>query len=208
MYDKKHCAGNQYIYEATNLNNLSAETYDFILSSHVIEHIANPLLALSEWMRILKMDGIIVLVVPHKDETFDYRRPITTIDHLMQDFIQGTNENDLSHLREILELHDLEKDPAAGTFEAFKARSINNAENRCLHHHVFDTELVLKVLNHVQLQILSVEPMRPYHIIVIAQKLSSKQLPYNHSFFSDEAEYRRLSPFASDSRCLSIDKMV
>ena len=200
-YDRKRYAGNQYICEATNLNNCSADTYDFILSSHVIEHIANPLLALSEWLRILKVGGVLILLVPHKDGTFDHRRPLTTIDHLMEDFRQGTNENNLSHLGEILELHDLEKDPGAGTFEAFKTRSVDNAENRCLHHHVFDTELVLQVLNHMRLQILSVEPMLPYHIVAIAQKLSSKQLPDNHSFFSDEAEYRQLSPFVSDSRC-------
>ena len=32
-------------------------TYDVLLSSHTLEHIANPLRALSEWKRIVGDDG-------------------------------------------------------------------------------------------------------------------------------------------------------
>jgi len=70
-YDERHPQGDQYIAEATDLQTISLETYDCALASHVIEHIANPLQALSEWIRILKERGILVLIVPHKDGTFE-----------------------------------------------------------------------------------------------------------------------------------------
>lgn len=198
QYDKKRPPGKQYICEATILQNIASAQYDFILSSHVIEHIANPLHALSEWMRVLKEEGIFVLVVPHKDGTFDHKRPVTTLKHLVEDFEKGTTEKDLTHLQEILELHDLEKDPGAGTFEHFKQRSEYNFENRCLHHHVFDTATVLQIAHHMNLQILAVETILPYHIIVIAQKSLIGHLSDNQLFIVDKAEYRHQSPFVSD----------
>lgn len=169
QFNKNHSPGIQYLSEATDLYKIPSAKYDFILSSHVIEHIANPLQALSEWIRVLKDDGILLLLIPHKDGTFDHRRPATTISHLIEDLDHGTKEDDLTHLPEILKLHDLDKDPEAGTLEDFRKRSENNFQNRCLHHHVFDTELVVQMLNHKNLQVLAVETILP-HIIVIAKK--------------------------------------
>ena len=173
-YDKKKPLGNQYLSEATNLQSIPSKTYDLVLSSHVLEHVANPLLALSEWRRVLKEDGFLFLVIPRRDGTFDHRRPVTSLGHLIRDFEQQMAEGDLTHLSEILLLHDLERDPAAGTWEAFKKRSRRNLENRCLHHHVFDAELVAQVLAHMNLQVSLIEAVPPYHIVAIAQKTTSK----------------------------------
>ena len=72
--------------------------------SHCIEHIANPLKAISEWKRILKDNGLILLIVPHKDKTFDHNRPITSLSHLIEDMKTDVQEDDSTHLPEILEL--------------------------------------------------------------------------------------------------------
>ena len=63
----------------------------------------------------------------------------------------------MTHLEEILSLHDLAKDPGAGDFQSFRERSKPNVENRCLHQHVFDTRLVVDMVDHMELQILDVE---------------------------------------------------
>src|ERR1700730_1353703 len=68
--------------EAGDLAALPARAYDVLLASHVIEHIANPLGALAAWSRVVKPGGHLLLVVPHRDGTFDHRRPITTLAHL------------------------------------------------------------------------------------------------------------------------------
>ncbi len=169
-YDKRHNPGKQYISEATNLDSIKSGSYDFVLSSHTLEHIANPLQALSEWVRVIKENGLLVLVVPHQDGTFDHRRPVTSLDHLILDFEQQIIEEDLTHLVEILRLHDLTMDPGAGDFELFRRRSGKNFENRCLHHHVFDTNLAVEVIDYTGLQIIAVESCKPFHIVVIAQK--------------------------------------
>lgn len=56
--------------------------YDFVLASHVIEHIYRPDLALIEWARVSKK--YIFLIVPHKDRTFDKDRPETSVDDILK----------------------------------------------------------------------------------------------------------------------------
>lgn len=45
-----HRKGYQYISDAIDLTVLSNHFYDFILSCHSLEHIANPIRALREWL--------------------------------------------------------------------------------------------------------------------------------------------------------------
>jgi ubiquinone/menaquinone biosynthesis C-methylase UbiE len=49
-------------------------TYDVLLSSHNLEHFANPIKALKEWRRVLRPNGALVLVLPKYRETFDHLR--------------------------------------------------------------------------------------------------------------------------------------
>ena len=54
---------------------------DFVLSSHVWEHLANPLGALEEWCRVVRPNGYILAIVPKRDaEPTDHGRPITPIE--------------------------------------------------------------------------------------------------------------------------------
>jgi SAM-dependent methyltransferase len=200
-FDKGRPCGTQYFFEATDLSGIASNSYDFVLSSHALEHVANPLLALTELIRCLKTDGILALVLPHKEGTFDHRRPVTTLEHLIADFERGTPESDATHLAEILQLHDLSRDPEAGGIDAFTLRARQNLENRGLHHHVFDTALAVCVVAWGGLQILAVEALRPYHIFIVAKKLAQGQSPDNQSFMGSRALYRQKSPFASDRRC-------
>jgi len=145
--------GDQYTSEATNLSFIEDNVYDFLLASHVLEHIANPMKALVEWVRVVKAGGRLVIVVPNKNECFDHNRSYTSFTHVMNDFLTDVGENDLTHLNEILENHDLTMDPPAGNFDQFKDRSLNNLYNRALHHHVFSLELLQELCNFLGLYI-------------------------------------------------------
>jgi SAM-dependent methyltransferase len=169
IFDSRKPSGRQFIAEGSDLRMVPSGTYDFVLSSHMLEHTANPLRALSEWGRVLKPGGGLVLVVPHRDGTFDHRRPITALQHLIDDFEQGTGEDDLAHLQEVLELHDLSKDPGARGID-FRERAERNLELRTIHHHVFDTRLAVAAVKRAGLQVEAVELLRPYHIVLLARK--------------------------------------
>ena len=177
VFDRRRPPGRQFIAEATDLAPIAAGRYDFVLSSHALEHSANPLRALREFTRVMKPSGLLVLVLPHRDGAFDHRRPVSTLAHLIEDDEQGMREDDLTHLPEILALHDLALDPEAGDAAAFKARSERNVENRCLHHHVFDESLAAAMVAHAGFRVEAVEFAPPMNIIVVAGKGVPLQSP-------------------------------
>lgn len=63
-----------------------SNSQDFIVSSHVLEHFPDPISALLEWGRVIKSGGIIFMIIPHKDRTFDRDSPRTTLEHLINDY--------------------------------------------------------------------------------------------------------------------------
>ncbi len=197
-YDAHSPPGYQYITEAADLGRVPSATYDFLLSSHTIEHMANPLRALEEWQRVLKPGGILVVVIPHKDGTFDHRRPVTPLTHLVQDYQNQVGEDDLSHLEEIFMYHDLSKDVRAGGSESFRARSVDNPRNRCLHQHVFNTYATIAMLDQAGVQLQQVEAIRPYHIVAVGRTPSTGQAPDNRPILAASAPWRHRSPFPSD----------
>lgn len=134
--------GHQYILEGGKLDSIPDNKYDFLLSCNNLEHIANPIATLFAWKRVLKEKGNLLLILPNKKANFDHRRPYTSMAHLIEDYKNQIKENDLTHLEEILKLHDLSRDPKARPFEKFEVRCKNNFANRCLHHHVFSQSLL------------------------------------------------------------------
>lgn len=145
--------GIQYIAEGASLPEISANYYDFILSSNNLEHIANPLAALFEWKRIIKDKGLILLILPNKNSNFDHKRPYTNFNHILDDYESKVGEDDLTHLEEILNLHDLKRDPQARPYSYFKERCLHNSINRCIHHHVFDETLIKKMISYCGLEL-------------------------------------------------------
>lgn len=147
--------GCKYIADATDLKVLDDEVYDFVLSSNNLEHIANPLKALKEFLRVLNKNGKLVLLLPNKKYSFDHKRNDTLFEHLLEDYYSDVAEDDLTHLDEILEKHDLSMDVPMN-YEQFKQRSLNNFHNRCLHHHVFSEKLMIEMAVFFDLKIVDV----------------------------------------------------
>jgi SAM-dependent methyltransferase len=168
-YSPTRPPGKNIFRDATDLAGIPDRSYDFILSSHNLEHFANPVRAIEEWKRVLRPRGAMVVVLPHHQHTFDHRRTPTSIDHIFEDFARNTGEDDLTHLPEILEKHDLQRDPGAGSAEEFHRRSLANFENRCLHHHVFDQANSRELLRRCGLEVTFADFARPFHILLLAR---------------------------------------
>ncbi len=181
--------------EAGRLEQVPDGAYDALLASHVIEHLANPLGALAEWQRVLRPDGHLLLVVPHRDGTFDHRRPVTTLEHMLRDAELQTAEDDLTHLEEVLELHDLQRDPGAPNRSAFEQRCRENLASRGMHHHVFVTRSVLELCRAAGLEVLAVRPKRPFHIVCLCRAGGHGGGQLGESGIREEL---RRSPFLSD----------
>jgi SAM-dependent methyltransferase len=181
--------------EARRLHGMADDEYDALLASHVLEHVADPLGALGEWQRVVRPGGHMLLVMPHYQGTFDHRRPVTTLEHLREDATRETSEDDMTHLPEILALHDLKRDPGAGSRTAFEARCQDNEASRGMHHHVFDSRAVVDVCRATGLNVLALRPKRPFDIFCLCRV----EAPVDHGLDDREiADILAHSPFKSD----------
>jgi SAM-dependent methyltransferase len=78
-------------YVVGNANEIPAgpESLDFIFSSHVFEHLANPLGHLELWSRLLKPGGKIVMIVPDYIGSKDFLMDETPMDELEDEYRSG-----------------------------------------------------------------------------------------------------------------------
>lgn len=141
--------GKVIINDAVNITNISDESYDFCFASHCLEHIANPIKAVKEWLRIVKTNGYVVLILPEKTQCFDHKRKYSLSSTLISQYEKNVGEDDLSTLPEILANHDLSMDLPAGNLQQFTQRSLDNYNNRCLHHYVYNPDLLKEITQYV-----------------------------------------------------------
>jgi SAM-dependent methyltransferase len=78
---------------------------DFVLTSHLLEHLGDPLGTLVEWRRVLRPGGFLFLRLPDQRGAFDRARTRTTLAHVIQDFVEPPSaetrrRRDLEHYRE------------------------------------------------------------------------------------------------------------
>jgi SAM-dependent methyltransferase len=195
-YDDERSPGRRFVREATSLDGIPDDSYDVVLSSHTLEHVANPLRALFEWRRVLATGGHLVLVLPHLQNTFDHRRPVTSLEHIAEDFARGTGEDDRTHVAEFVALCDLARVPDGLSRQDFERRTHDQATNRTVHHHVFDTELVVRLLDRAGYQLLWVETALPFHIVAVGRSDAGE--PDNEPLLGRSADWRRRSVFRRD----------
>ncbi len=121
---------------------------DYIVASHVLEHSANPVQALVEWHRVLKPGGIAYIVVPDKRYTWDKARPLTSVNHMLDDFKQGTTDCDATHVddfvygidwKEVMpETNEADVDSQRKVHSEHFKKQVRQGEEINIHFHVFD----------------------------------------------------------------------
>jgi SAM-dependent methyltransferase len=125
-------------------------TLDYVIASHVLEHVANPVAALAEWCRVLRPGGIIYVVVPDRRATWEHQRALTPVAHLLDDYLDGTTASDATHIDEFVFQADWSlyspRTPAADVSarQADLARGMHEAvargEDINIHFHTFEPE--------------------------------------------------------------------
>lgn len=144
-----------YYGDAANLP-FRSNSLDYVVSSHVLEHTANPVAALAEWYRVLKPDGLVYLVVPDRRYTWDHRRPLTPIAHMLADFERNTTAVDATHIDEFVDEVDwLTYSPATKQEDVPRAkaelkatyhRAVDAGNEINIHFHVFEPENVCNLV--------------------------------------------------------------
>lgn len=171
-FNERKPAGKTYFSEGSNLKDIADGKYDFVLSSHNLEHIANPVKALKEWQRVLKPGGYLLIVLPYYRWTFDRKRSPTTVKHMLEDYDRHAGEDDLTHVDEVCATR---WEKSAESDAKFRARLLDNVHHRTMHHHVFDAKNSRELLEASGIKVLAAELYPPIHIFLVVQASSSEK---------------------------------
>lgn len=71
------------------------DSHDFVFASHVLEHIPDPIGALEDWTRVARR--WVVVVLPHRDRTFDRDRDLTPVSELLHRHRSGFTSDEDRH---------------------------------------------------------------------------------------------------------------
>ena len=118
------------------LQKFENETFDFVIFSHVIEHLANPIQALEALFRVTKFGGMVLIVVPDKRFTFDKDRGLTPFEHLKEEYINKISDVSDEHYLDFL--NAVHPDVMKNSKEAAD-RALNSVRKRREHAHVWDS---------------------------------------------------------------------
>jgi SAM-dependent methyltransferase len=103
--------------DGEKLASIPAESQDFIIANHFLEHTENPVGTIETHLGKLKPGGVLFYTVPDKRFTFDFRRPVTPIEHMIADYEEGPERSRAEHYREWCRLVINEESPSVGTAE-------------------------------------------------------------------------------------------
>lgn len=126
------------------LTTIAAESQDFIVANHFLEHTENPIGTIETHLGKLKPGGVLFYAVPDKRFTFDFRRPVTPLEHMERDYDEGPEGSRSQHYLEWASLVADEESPSVGTAEeassetwaSQKAKELEDAKYS-IHMHVW-----------------------------------------------------------------------
>jgi SAM-dependent methyltransferase len=93
-------------FDVDRLGAFSTCSLDFVIASHVLEHLADPLGFLVEMHRVLRPGGLAIVLLPDRRRTFDRSRPPTPLEHLIEDHACRVRRVHDDHIEEFLEFAD------------------------------------------------------------------------------------------------------
>lgn len=128
--------------DAQTMEGIPDDSYDFLISAHVIEHTKDPIGALEQWCRIVRPGGLIYLIVPDKRYTFDECRVRTTLEHLILDYRRPSADRDYEHYLDYA-IHALGKRDSA----AIESADGLHRTDYSIHFHVFQPSDIIQLLN-------------------------------------------------------------
>jgi hypothetical protein len=123
----------------------------FVIANHFLEHCEDPIGTIGTHLRKLQPEGVLFYTVPDKRYTFDFRRPVTPLEHMIADHEQGPARSRSQHYEEWTKLtpnippgQDL---AAFGQWAADHARDLEQ-EAASIHMHVWTQAEFLQLILH------------------------------------------------------------
>jgi predicted SAM-dependent methyltransferase len=86
--------------DGERLGTIAEASQDFIVANHFLEHCENPIGTIETHLGKLKPGGVLFYAVPDKRYTFDFRRPVVRLEHMVADYETGPERSRREHYEE------------------------------------------------------------------------------------------------------------
>lgn len=88
--------------DTDRLRAVADDSQDFVIASHILEHMAEPLGMVADIHRVLRPGGVLLALLPDRRRTFDRTRYGTGLDHVVGEHKAGTTVVDDDHIVEFI----------------------------------------------------------------------------------------------------------
>lgn len=129
------------------LTTFAPESVDFIIANHFLEHCEDPIRTIETHLGKLRPGGILFYAVPDKRYTFDFRRPRTTLAHVVEDHERGPEISRHAHYlewRRLVAEPDVDPDDPGLIARA----ESQEAEGYSIHFHVWTQADLVELMLH------------------------------------------------------------
>lgn len=171
----------RYINDIASILTNEHTKYDLVILNNVVGYSPNPLKLLSYCKNLFNDGGYILVIIPHKNSNLNYRRPVTTLEHLISDFNSDTKEDDITHYEEILNFYDYKLDDRIGDIKELAKCLNNNKDEVKLEYHVFNILTSVELMDYAGYKIVDVFLGLSGSIFIIA-KCTGTILPDNRQY--------------------------
>ena len=135
--------------DGQTLATLANESFDFLISSHQLEHCWSPLRAIQNHLRVIKKSGVIFYAIPDHENHIDKNRKVSDLECVLEDYFT-TDPNEkrkriLRHYDEYLSSVDKIED----TETRFKIANDRINNNLDIHFHCWNSNGLLELFQHV-----------------------------------------------------------
>ncbi len=127
---------------------------DFVICSHVLEHLADPIGLLEDVHRVLRPGGVALIVLPDRRRTYDRFRAGTTLSHLVAEHDAGVTEVDDEHVLDFLtnaavpSADGVTRGLPIGNSPEERRRTLDQWRRYSIHVHCWEAEEFLSVLRY------------------------------------------------------------
>jgi GT2 family glycosyltransferase len=127
--------------DGERLETIEAESQNFVIANHLLEHTEDPISTIANWLRVLRPGGVIYMAVPDKRHTFDIDREPTPIEHIVRDYEEGPEGSRRQHFEEWARHVERVSEDRVG-----ERADILQEIDYSIHTHVFTEQTLLELL--------------------------------------------------------------
>jgi SAM-dependent methyltransferase len=129
--------------DGERLTTIPEGSQDFIVANHFLEHCEDPIRTIGTHLGKLRPGGVLFYAVPDKRYTFDHRRPVTPLEHMIEDHEQGPERSRSDHYAEWIRMVKDEPPQRAAELER---------EAYSIHMHVWTQAEFLRLVLHCRVR--------------------------------------------------------